>query len=103
MLEPSILSAILNSPSPTASKSENDLIAVASCTVEDLFNVHLKPLPGTAITGRICIPEYQRSYVWKERQINKLLNDLFEHAKDPDKRKPLITWVALYYIMMAIV
>lgn len=89
MLQPAILTGIFNSPSPTTGK---DSISVASCTVEDLLNVHLKPISGTTINGRICIPEYQRSYVWKERQINKLLNDLGEHAKNPKEKK------SLYYL-----
>ncbi len=89
MIEPGLLTAILNVPSVEDEESNQTFIHVTSCTVEDLFNAYLKPLPRTSIKGKVCIPEYQRSYVWKERQVNKLLNDLIEHGKNPDDKKPL--------------
>ncbi|OLY90705.1 hypothetical protein BUE76_01425 [Cnuella takakiae] len=71
------------------SKFTNEPVEVVSCTLEDLLLVQQKPLPSKSITGHISIPEYQRPYVWKERQVNKLLNDLAEHAKLPVAERPL--------------
>ena len=41
------------------------------------------------IYGQLTIPEYQRPYVWKEKQVNRLLNDLIEYQKNKSEEKPL--------------
>ena len=53
-------------------------IKVASCTIEELFSEEIE---GTEIKGTLEIPEYQRPYVWTEKEINKLLSDIKEHDK----------------------
>lgn len=74
---------------PTASLIEKKDVAVVSCTFKDLVETNIRAIPGTAISGQLCIPEYQRPYVWKEKQINRLLDDLIEYAKNDDAGKPL--------------
>lgn len=64
-------------------------IEVASCTLEELLGSNSKPIPGTSIQGQLAIPEYQRPYVWKEKQINQLLNDLIEYEEKSQETKPL--------------
>jgi uncharacterized protein with ParB-like and HNH nuclease domain len=64
-------------------------IEVASCTLLDLFNAHDQVIPASNISGDITIPEYQRPYVWKEKQINKLIKDLVDYKHDNQENKPL--------------
>lgn len=63
-------------------------LQVASCTLSELLNSANEPIPETTIQGQLVIPEYQRPYVWNEKQINKLLDDWIEYD-DIDKEKPL--------------
>jgi uncharacterized protein with ParB-like and HNH nuclease domain len=72
-------------------------IKVVSCTFKQLINTHLEVIPNTDIKGQLFIPEYQRPYVWKEKQINRLLDDFIEYHNntDPDK--------SLFYIGSIIV
>jgi uncharacterized protein with ParB-like and HNH nuclease domain len=65
-----------------------DIIEVASCTLADLLKSWESKIPETEIKGQLKIPEYQRPYVWGEKQINNLLNDWIEHCK-LEKSKPL--------------
>lgn len=51
-------------------------VKVVSCTLNELLNSNNTAIPSTDIKGQLCIPEYQRPYVWKEKQINKLVSDL---------------------------
>ncbi len=60
---------------------------VASCTLADLLKCSSEPLPNTEITGQLSIPEYQRPYVWGEKQINAVLDDWLEYCKR-DEPKP---------------
>ncbi|WP_407532437.1 DUF262 domain-containing protein [Elizabethkingia miricola] len=62
-------------------------VQVVSCTLQDLFETNNKAIDGTDIKGQLTIPEYQRPYVWKEKQINGLLKDFAEYSKE-DKSKP---------------
>lgn len=64
-------------------------LQVVSCTLEELLNCASNPIQGTSITGQLHIPEYQRPYVWKEKQINQLLNDYIEYNNSTIKNKPL--------------
>lgn len=66
----------------------NKDVQVVSCTLEDLFNSHSKKIKDTEIQGQISIPEYQRPYVWREKQINRLLKDFEEYQKWDLKEKP---------------
>lgn len=76
---------------------ENKDVKVISCTFKELVNTYSVPIPNSDIQGQLFIPEYQRPYVWKEKQINRLLDDFIEYEKnkDPDK--------ALFYIGSIIV
>jgi hypothetical protein len=66
-------------------------VQVISCTFQDLLHAHLNStvIPNSAIKGSLTIPEYQRPYVWTEKQINRLLNDLHEYQQWKDIEKPL--------------
>lgn len=67
-------------------------VLVASCTLSDLLSTGDSPLlfeDGVELSGGLVIPEYQRPYVWKEKQINQLLNDLIEHNSNEDAEKPM--------------
>lgn len=64
-------------------------LQVASCTLAELLDAASTPIPNTNITGQLTIPEYQRPYVWQEKQINKLLTDLIEHKNSGIDNKPL--------------
>ena len=91
-----ILTTILNTKRsfPLSQKAG---VEVVSCTFNDLIRTNHDAIPGTAIKGQLFIPEYQRPYVWKEKQINRLLDDFIEYHKntDPDK--------SLFYIGSIIV
>jgi hypothetical protein len=56
--------------------NNNNNIKVDSISLSDLLQYNLK------------IPEYQRPYVWTEREINKLLFQISEHTKREIKNKP---------------
>jgi hypothetical protein len=66
-------------------------VQVISCTFKDLLDAHLNgnPILNSNIKGQLVIPEYQRPYVWKEKQINRLLNDLVEYNQLNNENKPL--------------
>ena len=66
-------------------------IEVVSCTLKELLLSHKQQLPGTSISGQLMIPEYQRPYVWKKKQVLKLAHDLHEYQRE-SKNRPL------YYI-----
>ena len=67
--------------------SEN--LKVVSCTLNDLLETNFKAIPEAELKGQLIIPEYQRPYVWSEKQINRLLNDLIEFQADKSSDKPL--------------
>ena len=81
-----ILTTILNN-SRSFPLSQKAGVEVVSCTFKDLIRTNHDAIPGTGIKGQLFIPEYQRPYVWKEKQINRLLDDFIEYHKntDPDK------------------
>jgi uncharacterized protein with ParB-like and HNH nuclease domain len=54
-------------------------IQVISCSFSDLINTYRTAIPNSNIAGQLFIPEYQRPYVWNEKQINKLLDDFIEY------------------------
>jgi uncharacterized protein with ParB-like and HNH nuclease domain len=62
-------------------------VKVISCTFKELVNTNSVAILNSDIKGQLFIPEYQRPYVWKEKQINRLLNDFIEYQNntDPDK------------------
>ena len=64
-------------------------LEVVSCTLRELLECESTVIPGTSIKGQLHIPEYQRPYVWKEKQIDQLLNDYIEYDKNGIKNKPL--------------
>lgn len=80
---------------PLTKQKENSLdtlnedLQVVSCTLGELLNCSIKSIPGTSISGQLCIPEYQRPYVWKEKQINQLLDDFIEHEGNKTPDSPL--------------
>ena len=67
---------------------ENGL-KVVSCTLAQLLDSANSENTDLPIHGQLRIPEYQRPYVWGEKQINKLLDDWIEYSKIDDKDKPL--------------
>lgn len=64
-------------------------VQVVSCTLQDLFDTNWKAIEGTEIKGQLKIPEYQRPYVWKEKQINQLLDSLIEYNQSDAEEKPM--------------
>ena len=64
-------------------------VQVASCTLQELLNTNQQAIPNTGIAGQLTIPEYQRPYVWEEKQLNRLLNDLIEYQGIKDDNKPM--------------
>lgn len=67
----------------------NKEVQVVSCTLQELFDTNKKSIGNTSIRGQLSIPEYQRPYVWEERQLNRLLNDLQDHNDASNEAKPL--------------
>ena len=66
--------------------SSSGEIEVASCTVEKLFSEEINE---TSIKGKLVVPEYQRPYVWKEKEVTKLITDLTEYGEYNNPDKPL--------------
>lgn len=64
-------------------------VQVTSCTLQDLFDTRNKAIKGTNIKGQLSIPEYQRPYVWKEKQINQLFDSIIEHKKSEIEERPM--------------
>lgn len=48
---------------------------------------HVEQVPVGGIAGAFHVPPYQRGYKWTEPQVTQLLDDVWEHAKDPEKRE----------------
>lgn len=69
-------------------EGETDKLKVTSCTLTELLECNTNEIPNTGIVAQLNIPEYQRPYVWNEKQINKLLDDWIEYKKI-DRDKPL--------------
>lgn len=68
-----------------------EAVRVASCTLNELLNCKHTPIQtkGGELSGQLFIPEYQRPYVWKEKQINQLLNDFIEYHQNKNQDKPM--------------
>lgn len=81
LLDPLLLDMVFKN-NGIPEKSLNNGLQVASCTLAELLNTCKTEIPNTDISGQLTIPEYQRPYVWKEKQINRLLSDLMEHSKN---------------------
>ncbi|MDP8099651.1 DUF262 domain-containing protein [Pasteurella atlantica] len=62
-------------------------VEVYSCTLKELLECNEIAI-NSSLKGKLCIPEYQRPYIWGEKQINKLLDDWIEYNQT-DKNKPL--------------
>lgn len=59
-----------------------ELIKVAVCNVAQLLSgKRIKTENQKYTQGQLSIPEYQRPYVWGEKQIDKLINDLKDHQE----------------------
>ncbi|NLN80887.1 MAG: DUF262 domain-containing protein [Erysipelotrichia bacterium] len=69
-------------------EEDKEELIVTSCSLADLLNCSSSILPNTEVKGQLSIPEYQRPYVWSEKQINTLLDDWLEYSKR-DNPKPL--------------
>jgi uncharacterized protein with ParB-like and HNH nuclease domain len=70
----------------------NTDVKVYSCTLQELLNSNNTPLQLNNVKpvfGQLVIPEYQRPYVWKEKQISNLLNNIIEHQSVKCKNKPM--------------
>lgn len=60
-------------------------VVVASFSLEDLFSG--KPISvkdGSPIEGQLHLPDYQRPYRWKARELSRLLNDLKDYFDTPE-------------------
>jgi len=64
-------------------------VQVVSCTLQDLFDTNHKSIEGTNIMGQLKIPEYQRPYVWKDKELKKLVTDLNVFFKTYHEELPL--------------
>lgn len=64
-------------------------VKVVSCTLQELFETNSKAIEGTDIKGQLSIPEYQRPYVWQEKQVNQLLDSVIEHYESTIVEKPM--------------
>lgn len=71
------------------SKLINNELKVISCTLSQLLNSANVALPNSKIYGQLTIPEYQRPYVWQEKQINRLIDDLLEYDLKKENDSPL--------------
>ncbi len=61
---------------------QQGLIKVAVCSVAQLLSgKRIKTENQKYIQGQLSIPEYQRPYVWGEKQIDKLIKDLKDHQE----------------------
>jgi hypothetical protein len=54
-------------------------VKVVSCTVKQLLSGVIK---DSTINGQLKIPEYQRPYVWKKKQLTKLVSDFNDFHKN---------------------
>ena len=61
-------------------------VTVVSCTVKQLFSGILE---DSNIKGQLKIPEYQRPYVWRKKQLTKLVSDFNDFYKCYNKDLPL--------------
>jgi hypothetical protein len=86
---PGILSTLLASQS--SNHQGKSMVGVASCTLDQLLSCETAAIPGTTIKGVLTIPEYQRPYVWKEKQISRLVTDLINYNRIRDDK-------SLYYL-----
>lgn len=59
-------------------KTVNPSVKVASCNIIDLFKNNI----GSGIQGILCIPEYQRPFLWGEKEISQLLKELEGYANN---------------------
>jgi len=75
-------------------------LQVVSCTLEELLNCATNPIQGTSITGQLHTPEYQRPYVWKEKQINQLLNDFIEYDASKIKNKIISSFIVFIILVI---
>ena len=68
------------------------LIKVAVCNVAQLLSgKRIKTENQRYIQGQLSIPEYQRPYVWGEKQIDKLIEDLKDHQVQPQPNHTSLT------------
>ena len=74
--------SLVENPSKLNKVNKGQTVKVASCTVEELFseNIH------KSIFGTLEIPEYQRPYVWGEKEVSKLLFDIKQHNEKQDEK-----------------
>ncbi len=64
-------------------------VKVTSCTLMELLSSNKQRIPNTEIEGQLTIPEYQRPYVWLEKQINQLLDGIIEYHNSNVGSKPM--------------
>jgi len=61
-------------------------VTVISCTVKQLLYGSIEE---SIVNGCLKIPEYQRPYVWKKKQLSKLVSDLNDFYKKYNEELPL--------------
>ena len=59
-------------------------LEVASCSLKELLLAETTPIKNSTISGVLAIPEYQRPYVWGEKEILRLLRDISLHQCNAD-------------------
>lgn len=62
----------------------SDTIIVASCSLHDLLSgAGITGSDGSRISGQLTLPEYQRPYRWRKRELAGLLADLRDYFSTP--------------------
>lgn len=61
-------------------------VTVVSCNAKQLLSGHFEQ---GELNGQLRIPEYQRPYVWKKKQLQKLVTDLNNFYKNYNEGLPL--------------
>lgn len=79
-----------NSEASSGHEDDDSLVMVTSCLLSELFSgvIYIDSLKGE-VSGNLVIPEYQRSYVWSEKQLTKLIDNLREFNSSYNQGNPL--------------
>jgi hypothetical protein len=70
----------------TIKETQENKITVISCSAKQLFDGLLESIN---MVGQLKIPEYQRPYVWQEKQLNQLATDLNSFYETYNDELPL--------------
>lgn len=73
-------------------------LKVASCSVTTLFSNTPITSDDGEISGQLTIPEYQRPYTWRSKELRKLLNDLLDYFNIISNKKTNSGTIHNYYL-----